>query len=464
MRGRGAVVAMVVCVVCVAVAAATRAHAAEPPPMRVRIAPAPLALNGASAQITLDDAPADGAAPRFVTSVGAVDATGHFAVPDRRAPAWAIVAAEQGDARAASVLTLLGAGALPTQTKAGARVTVEIAGRTFGPVTADAHGAAAVPVEVPPDARVARVNAVDQSGFETTREVTLPSADFPLALVLAPTAVTADDDLVVTVFAITRGGAWRPATGAPPVLELPPGLVATGPARVPTPGRWDFPVRVRLDAASATAQPIGASVDGAAAVGARLDVRALPAAELKRRAARPLPTPPAPAPRPELALRAGGARGGEASGGDSLTSWTVAGDFAWPLGQRLRPGLHVVAGAAFASGSAGSRVRLRQLDAALGLRLRVPLGARVHADASTGVGWAFADATVDPGKNGTPAPSHRVSDDAPLLYVGAGLGVRLGPGDALVDLRWNDVRLAGATGMNGVAFGLAVTLGYQLRL
>ena len=161
-------------------------------------------------------------------------------------------------------------------------------------------------------------------------------------------------------------------------------------------------------------------------------------------------------------------RAGAADGGHDFTSWTIAAELAWPLRARHFPALHLVAGAGLALGQTASltgtdvpRSKLRQLDVTLGIRLRVPLTPRLHIDVGTGLGWAFADATVSSSADGE---SHRLSDGAPLLYLGNALGLRLGRGDALLDLRWNDIRLAGETGITGVALGLTVTLGYGLRL
>jgi hypothetical protein len=109
---------------------------------------------------------------------------------------------------------------------------------------------------------------------------------------------------------------------------------------------------------------------------------------------------------------------------------------------------------AFATGER-RETTLRQLDLALGVRFGMPLSPRLRLEASTGAGWVFADAN---------AGARHVSDDAPLLFVGVGAALRVGPGEAIADLRWNDVRLAGETRIDGVALGLALTLGYRIFL
>ncbi len=436
----------------------------------IRIEPAALVLGSAAGRVTVSGASAGtgAAAERFHATLGTVDG-GRYAVPERRAPGWAIVAvqadtgsASDGDAdvtRAAIIVPLIGAGALPTQTKPGAQVTVEIEGRSFGPVTANAEGEVAVPVEVQPQARLARVHAIDTNGLSTTREVTLPDTDYPRALVLAPAALAAGESGVVTVFAISGTGTWRDATARAPTLDLPPGLEQAGAARARAPGRWDIPVRARDDVASAAAATLGALVDGTPAIAATISLRARP----PRPPAPPAPVPSARGPRRDLALRAG-----LAVAGNGLSSWALAAELGWPLRARRTPGLHLVASAQLAHGETATftgtdvpKAEIAQLDLAIGLRLRFPLTLRLRLEAGAGAGWAFADATL---RSPNTPTSKNTSTNAPLLYAGTALVLRLGPGEVLLDARWIDVRFASAARVDGAALGLVATLGYRILL
>jgi hypothetical protein len=106
--------------------------------------------------------------------------------PGAHVPASALVAFwTEGDMPdvATIALPLLGRTDVEAHTEPGASVTVELAGRQFGPVKADAKGHSAVPVEVPPNVRSAKVIA--ESGTQkTTRDVALdvPASD-PMAVV-----------------------------------------------------------------------------------------------------------------------------------------------------------------------------------------------------------------------------------------------------------------------------------------
>ncbi|MBN1773035.1 MAG: hypothetical protein JXB32_17345 [Deltaproteobacteria bacterium] len=100
---------------------------------------------------------------------------------------------------------------LEIDTEPGARVRVEVAGETFGPVRA-AGRQATVEVEIPPGAENARVIATDAAGNETTRTLNLPGQPFRRALVLPPAErILADDGPVLPVLvAVTDGAGGLP--------------------------------------------------------------------------------------------------------------------------------------------------------------------------------------------------------------------------------------------------------------
>jgi hypothetical protein len=78
-----------------------------------------------------------------------------YVPPDELFPQVAIVAAALEDEVAWTALPLCGRGIADVRTRARARISVKIGDETFGPVHADAHGEAHVPVVVPPGVREA---------------------------------------------------------------------------------------------------------------------------------------------------------------------------------------------------------------------------------------------------------------------------------------------------------------------
>jgi len=84
-------------------------------------------------------------------------------------------------------LPLLGRTELAVKTGARARVRVEVGGRTFGPVPADARGQAKVPIAVPPGVTSAQALGELENGRTTSIAVPLPPAPVnPLAAVISP--------------------------------------------------------------------------------------------------------------------------------------------------------------------------------------------------------------------------------------------------------------------------------------
>lgn len=106
-----------------------------------------------------------------------------------------------------------------TVNKPGAKVTVEFAGRTVGPVTADSRGNASVALTVPPGDWSLRVRAVDESGNETITTQNLPVPSYQRVWVVAGPVGCAPGALPggwVDVLAVTASG--RAAQGAKPTL------------------------------------------------------------------------------------------------------------------------------------------------------------------------------------------------------------------------------------------------------
>ncbi|MBZ4329584.1 hypothetical protein [Corallococcus sp. AS-1-12] len=126
--------------------------------------------------------------------------------PPVRYPLWAVLSFWVEDGRAPEVTTvrlpLLGRTTLDVSTAPGAEVVVAVGEARFGPVKADGHGRAQVPVEVPPDATEARVLAT-RGTLTTDRRAPLEvPAVRPLVAALTP------DPLPV------EGGGWLIIAGA----------------------------------------------------------------------------------------------------------------------------------------------------------------------------------------------------------------------------------------------------------
>src|SRR5947209_12532704 len=97
--------------------------------------------------------------PRLSANVGTIsnlrrESSGSWAAdykpPADSVPQVAILSAVAGGRMAWTTLPLSGQGMAVVQTRPGADITVQIGARSFGPVKADEHGEAQVPVVVPP--------------------------------------------------------------------------------------------------------------------------------------------------------------------------------------------------------------------------------------------------------------------------------------------------------------------------
>jgi hypothetical protein len=266
----------------------------------------------------------------------------------------------------------------------------------------------------------------------------------------------------VTVFALDPRGGWA-SGGEAPTLELPPGLVLVERPRPAGQGRWDGRVRA---VATADQVEIGAAVQGERAVPARLRLQATPTGggRLRRRA------PSGPGGRAALGLRLG-----FATSLDTPSSFAAGVDFAWRF---LRAPVEVAAvgGLWLASGSSENPAfeegeddeRLRPVDYSLvaivvGARAGVRLPARLRLETQLGVGVAFASSTYNrmQGMSGK-VEAVDVSDTAPAFYVGGALARALGPGEAVIDVRWVAVSLDAETRVEPTAIGLWGSLGYRL--
>ncbi|RKH37775.1 hypothetical protein [Corallococcus sicarius] len=171
--------------------------------------------------------------------------------PPVRYPLWAVLAFWVEDGRPPEVTTvrvpMLGRTTLDVSTAPGAEVVVAVGDARFGPVKADAQGRAQVPVEVPPDAKEARVLAT-RGTLTTDRSTPLSvPAERPLVAALTPEPLSVEDGGWLVLEGVE--GSVRPsdvrvvATGATVKAEPPRGRLfavrpQAGAPRVSVTVRW----------------------------------------------------------------------------------------------------------------------------------------------------------------------------------------------------------------------------------
>lgn len=213
----------------------------EPPAGRIAVRARPeRPVKGRDAEVALDLAvlgprgePDPGAAPPVVTSsAGAVRDlqpagpgrfTARLEMPAARHPELAAILAlsprcplcPTPRAVGTAVLPLTGAAVVPGHTDPNVKVTVEIAGRTFGPVVADGAGHFDVPVEVPPGERYGRGVSEDKLGNRRAEvlDLRLPPI-VRIACAAWPPALPADGRAEAGVWCVASDARGRPAPGA----------------------------------------------------------------------------------------------------------------------------------------------------------------------------------------------------------------------------------------------------------
>ena len=195
-----------------------------------------------------------GAAPGTFTSV-------YHAPPDRF-PQAALLAVEvvlsSGTRlQATTTIALPATTVFPLRTEPRASVTLEVAGRSFGPVTASAAGMVAIPIIVPPGVDQGRAVAVGRFGGEKDMQVGLQSHDYRRVLVIAPADAEAGATLEVGVSAVEATG----TAAVPEDIDLRASLGAvrrTGGAL----GLARFVVTLPRDAAEGAVQLTASTSDG----------------------------------------------------------------------------------------------------------------------------------------------------------------------------------------------------------
>jgi len=208
----------------------------------------------AQATVGVLDAFQPGAAPGAFTGV--------YHAPPERFPQAALLAVEvvlASGARlhATATIALPATTTFPLRTEPRASVTLEVAGRSFGPVTATAAGMVAIPIIVPPGVDQGRAVAVGRFGGEKEMQVNLQSHDYRRVLVIAPADAEAGATLEVAVSAVEPTG----AAAVPEDIDLRASLGAvrrTGGA----PGVARFVVTLPRDAAEGAVQLTASTSDG----------------------------------------------------------------------------------------------------------------------------------------------------------------------------------------------------------
>ena len=210
----------------------------EPPPGRIVIgAVPPRPVKGRDAEVALAIEVRDAAggldpeapAPVLACSAGTVDppaaaGPGRFTARYRPSPARhpevAIVTAisprcplcPTPRAVGAVVLPVSGRTEVPGHTDPRVKVTVEVAGRVFGPVEADAEGRFAVAVEVPPGEHVATGVSIDRLGNRHSEPLDLKlPPERQLGCVVWPASLPADGGSQAGVFCLAADVRGRPA-------------------------------------------------------------------------------------------------------------------------------------------------------------------------------------------------------------------------------------------------------------
>jgi len=130
-----------------------------------------------------------------------------YRVPADRRPQAALISIELllpsgRRAHGTTVIELPAQAIFPLRTDPLASVTLNVAGRDFGPVMADGKGQVAIPIVVPPGVEVAQARARARFGGTKEVQVDLQTRDYPRVLIRGPTQAETGDVIEVEVWAI----------------------------------------------------------------------------------------------------------------------------------------------------------------------------------------------------------------------------------------------------------------------
>jgi len=130
-----------------------------------------------------------------------------YRVPTDRRPQAALISLEMllpsgRRVHATTIIELPARAIFPLRTDPFASVTLNVAGRDWGPVSADGKGQVAIPIVVPPGVEVGQARAQARFGGAKEVQVDLQTRDYPRVLVRGPTAAETGDVIEVEVWAI----------------------------------------------------------------------------------------------------------------------------------------------------------------------------------------------------------------------------------------------------------------------
>lgn len=181
---------------------------------------------GSSADWSAADVPLEeSSTPRMFANVGSLDTpervgprefTARYQPPPERFPQIAVIAAEVGGRRGrpplrgVSTIRLRGATSVAFRTDAGARVTMRVGEKEFGPVEADREGRVRIPVVVPPGVGIGVARSTDRHGLTTETKVDLQLPDFNRVLITAPEILEAGGFAEAVVYAVDPAGSPSP--------------------------------------------------------------------------------------------------------------------------------------------------------------------------------------------------------------------------------------------------------------
>lgn len=195
---------------------------------------------------------------RDVAPLGAGRFKATYLLPKERYPEVAIVVAfapwphadSSDGAFGALAVPLSSAVELPGKTEKNASISVEIAGRSFGPVSADAQGSFHVPIVAPPGHRFATATTTDRLGNKRTKQLDLhlPPTD-QIGCVTSPTALPADGVTRARVLCLATDPYGRPVASAKIAAKAGLGRLE-GPLARGEAYEWQYTAPLKSDAES----------------------------------------------------------------------------------------------------------------------------------------------------------------------------------------------------------------------
>ncbi|HEY3449862.1 MAG TPA: hypothetical protein VGK67_26145 [Myxococcales bacterium] len=195
---------------------------------------------------------------REVAPLGAGRFKATYLLPKERYPEVAIVVAfapwphadSSDGAFGVLAVPLSSSVVLPGKTEKNATIAIEIAGKTFGPVPADAQGAFQVPIVAPPGHRFGAATTIDRLGNKRTKQLDLhlPPTD-QIGCVTSPTALPADGVTRARILCLATDPYGKPVAGAKITAKASLGRLE-GPVPRGEAYEWQYTAPLKSDAES----------------------------------------------------------------------------------------------------------------------------------------------------------------------------------------------------------------------